>query len=271
MKNPSRQALLSACAGWALLSTSFGALAQGFGMHVAPPRFELKATPGDRLREAIQITNPEPTIGRYAVHTADWRLNDKGEIGFDEGDPGAQSCRPWVRIERRKLSVAAGASRAYRFEVHVPAEAKSQECRFAIMVGSDPDSEQGIKLGQVNVPVGGQIAVIVYVAVAGAKPELRYKGLRKSIVNSVPVPVAVLENTGSAHGRPEGILIAKDSSGKEFEVYVNAIPILPGQTREAPIFPSNVDTRGVKFDFPVTLRGTIEWEGGRQEVNQTIR
>jgi hypothetical protein len=32
-----------------------------------------------------------------------------------------------------------------------------------------------------------------------------------------------------------------------------------------------VDTRGVKFDFPVTLRGTIEWEGGKQEVNQTIR
>jgi hypothetical protein len=263
-------ALRLAAVAAALLAPA-GAPAQGFGMHVAPPRFELSAAPGDRVREVIQITNPEPTVGRYAAFTADWNLNEKGEIAFNEGEPGAGSCRPWVRIERRKVSVAPGASRAYRFEVHVPADATAKECRFAIMVGSDPESEKGMRLGQVNVPVGGQIAVIVYVAVAGAKPELHFKGLRKGIANSVPVPVAVFENTGNAHGRPEGILVAKDASGKEFEVYVNAIPILPGQTREAPIFPSNVDTgRAVKFVFPLTLKGTIEWQGGKQVVNQTL-
>jgi len=256
----------------AVLWCPVSASAQGFGMHIAPPRFELKAAAGDRVREVIQITNPEPSIGRYAAFTADWNLNEKGEIAFNEAAPGPGSCRPWVRIERRKISVSPGTSRAYRFEVHVPPDAKPQECRFAIMVGSDPESEKGMRLGQVNVPVGGQIAVIVYVAVAGAKPQLHFKGLRKGIANSVPVPVAVLENTGNAHGRPEGILVAKDRSGKEFEVYVNAIPILPGQTREAPIYPSNADTgKGVKFDFPVSLKGAIEWEGGKQEVDQTIQ
>jgi hypothetical protein len=256
----------------AALCFPLAALAQGFGMHVAPPRFELKAAAGEKVREVIQITNPEPVIGRYAAFTSDWSLNDKGEIAFNEGEPGPGSCRPWVRIERRKISVSPGSSRAYRFEVHVPPDAKPQECRFAIMVGSDPESEKGMRLGQVNVPVGGQIAVIVYVAVAGAKPQLQFKTLRKGIANSVPVPVAVLENTGNAHGRPEGILIAKDRSGKEFEAYVNAIPILPGQVREAPIYPTNADTgRGVSFEFPVSLRGTIEWEGGKQDINQTIR
>jgi len=255
----------------AALSFPASALAQGFGMHVAPPRFELKAAPGDRVREVIQITNPEPNIGRYAAFTADWNLNEKGEITFNEGAPGADSCRPWVRIERRKFGVSPGGTRAYRFEVHVPPDAKAQECRFAIMVGSDPDAEKGMQLGRANVPVGGQIAVIVYVAVGGAKPLLQFKGLRKGVANSVPVPVAVLQNTGSAHGRPEGVLIARDRSGKEFEVYVNSIPILPGQTREAPIYPSAVDTkRGVKFDFPIRLKGNIEWEGGKQEVDQTI-
>jgi len=254
------------------ISCPASALAQAFGMHVAPPRFELKATPGERLREVIQITNPEPNIGRYAAFTADWSLNEKGEIAFNEGAPQPGSCRPWVRIERRKFGVSPGSTRAYRFEVHVPPDVKSQECRFAIMVGSDPAAEKGMQLGRANVPVGGQIAVIVYVAVGGAKPSLQFKGLRKGIANSVPVPVAVLQNTGTAHGRPEGVLIAKDRSGKEFEVYVNSIPILPGQTREAPIYPSAVDpTRGVKFDFPVSLKGKIEWEGGKQEVDQTIR
>lgn len=253
------------------LACPASALAQGFGMHIAPPRFELKAAPGDRVREVIQITNPEPNIGRYAAFTADWTLNEKGEIAFNEGAPLPGSCRPWVRIERRKFGVSPGGTRAYRFEVHVPPDAKAQECRFAIMVGSDPEAEKGMRLGRANVPVGGQIAVIVYVAVGGAKPSLQFKGLRRGIANSVPVPVAVLQNTGNAHGRPEGVLIARDRSGKEFEVYVNTIPILPGQTREAPIYPSTVDTkRGVQFDFPVSLKGKIEWEGGRHEVDQTI-
>lgn len=256
----------------AALSYPASASAQGFGMHVAPPRFELKAAAGARVREVIQITNPEPSVGRYAAFTADWSLNEKGEIAFDEGQPRGDSCRPWVRIERRKFNVSPGSTRAYRFEVHVPPDAKPRECRFAIMVGSDPESEKGVRLGQANVPVGGQIAVIVYVAVAGAKPQLQFKGLRRGIANSIPVPVAILENTGNAHGRPEGILIAKDRSGKEFEVYVNSIPILPGQTREAPIYPSNVDTAtGVKFDFPISLKGAIEWQGGKQEINQTIQ
>jgi len=133
-------------------------------------------------------------------------------------------------------------------------------------------SEDRYRSLQANVPVGGQIAVIVYVAVAGAKPQLQFKGLRRGVANSIAVPVAILENTGNAHGRPEGILVAKDRSGKEFEVYVNSIPILPGQTREAPIYPSTVDTAtGVKFDFPISLKGAIEWQGGKQEINQTIQ
>ena len=255
----------------AVLSCPLAASAQGFGMHIAPPRFELKADAGARVREVIQVTNPEPAVGRYAAFTADWNLNEKGEIAFNEGAPWPNSCRPWVRIERRKFSVSPGGTRPYRFEVHVPADAKPQECRFAIMVGSDPESEKGVRLGQANVPVGGQIAVIVYVAVAGAKPALQFMGLRKGIANSIPVPVVILRNTGNAHGRPEGILVAKDRSGKEFEVYVNSIPILPGQTREAPIYPAKVDTaKGVKFDFPVSLKGAVEWEGGKQEINQTI-
>lgn len=254
------------------LSYPIAASAQGFGMHIAPPRFELKAAAGARVREVIQITNPEPAVGRYAAFTADWNLTEKGEIAFHEREPLPGSCRPWVRVERRKFNVSPGSTRPYRFEVHVPADAKPQECRFAIMVGSDPESEKGVRLGQANVPVGGQIAVIVYVAVAGAKPQLQFKGLRKGIANSVPVPVVVLENTGNAHGRPEGILVAKDRSGKEFEVYVNSIPILPGQTREAPIYPSNVDpAKGVRFDFPVSLKGAVEWEGSKQEIDLTVQ
>jgi hypothetical protein len=177
-----------------------------------------------------------------------------------------------VRIERRQFSVSPNATRSYRFEVHIPGDAKPSECRFALMLGSDPAAEQDLKIGQVNIPVGGQIGVIVYVAIAGAQPKLVYKGLRKEAVDSATVPVAVIQNSGDAHGRPEGVLRGTDASGKEFEMMVNAIPILPGQTRSVPIYAINADgSAGANFAYPVKIKGTIEWDGGNQEIDETVR
>ena len=248
------------------------AFAQGFGLHVSPPRFELSAKPGEKVREAIQVTNPNLALGRYAAHTADWTLSEKGALQFNEGDPTSGSCRPWVRIERRQFSVSPNATRTYRFEVHIPDDAKPGECRFALMLGSDPAAEQGVNVGNINLPIGGQIGVIVYVAIGGAQPKLVYKGLRKETVDSAVVPVAIIENAGGAHGRPEGVLRGTDASGKEFEMMVNAIPILPGQTRAVPIYGINPDgSAGANFAFPVRMKGTIEWDGGKQEIDAIVR
>jgi len=256
----------------AALAPCAAALAQGFALHVSPPRFELKAKPGENVREAIQVTNPDIALGRYAAHTADWTLTEKGALQFNEGDPTTGSCRPWVRIERRQFTVTPNATRTYRFELHVPQDAKPGECRFALMLGSDPAAEQGVRMGQINIPVGGQIGVIVYVAIGDAQAKLVYKGMRKEAVDSATVPVAVIQNTGNAHGRPEGVLSGTDAAGKEFEVMVNAIPILPGQTRSVPMYAINPDgSAGTKFAYPVRIKGTIEWDGGKQQIDETVR
>ncbi|MDH4189929.1 MAG: hypothetical protein OEW21_06970 [Betaproteobacteria bacterium] len=256
----------------AALTAPGAAQAQGFALHVSPPRFELKTKPGEKLREAIQVTNPSFVLGRYAAHTADWTLSELGTLQFSEGDPAAGSCRPWVRIERRQFTVPANATRAYRFEVLVPDSAPAGECRFALMLGSDPAAEQGVRIGQASFPVGGQIGVIVYVAVGGAQPKLVFKGLRKETVDSAVLPVAVIENTGNAHGRPEGVLRATDASGREFEMTVSEIPILAGQTRSVPINLVNADGKTAgKFTFPLKLKGTIEWDGGKQDIDETVR
>lgn len=265
-------ALLSLSIAGAALVPQGTAFAQGFGLHVSPPRFELRAKPGENLREAIQVTNPNLNLGRYAAHTADWTLTEKGALQFNEGDPSSGSCRPWVRIERRQFSVTPNATRTYRFEVHVPQDAKPGECRFALMLGSDPAAEQGVSIGQISIPVGGQIGVIVYVAIGSAQPKLAYKGVRKEVVDSATVPVAVIENAGDAHGRPEGVLRGTDAAGKEFEMMVNAIPILPGQTRSVPLYAINPDgSAGANFAYPIRIKGTIEWDGGKQEIDETVR
>ena len=76
---------------------------------------------------------------------------------FNDGVPNESSCRPWVRIERRKLTVPAGATKSYRFEVHVPADLEAGECRFALLLSADPKTIEPMGLGSIRMPVVGLV------------------------------------------------------------------------------------------------------------------
>src|SRR5690348_17637502 len=90
-----RRSALAACAIAALFLSPH---AMAFAGLVSPPRFELRAKPGEVLHEVLDIGNDAAVPDEFSVSTADWRLNDQGGVEFQEPlQPG--SCRPWVRIE----------------------------------------------------------------------------------------------------------------------------------------------------------------------------
>ena len=98
-------------------------VAQGFAALVSPPRFELRAKPGERQREVMEITNGGQSPARYRFRTADWALGADGQIiVYEELQP--TSCRPWVAIERGVVELPAGGRLRYRFEVTPPADVR---------------------------------------------------------------------------------------------------------------------------------------------------
>ena len=113
--------LACAIASFSALVLAEPAHAGTFDVSISPPRIEQRAKPGKIARNSLAITNFASEPGRYLVKTADWGLTEEGRVTFNEGAPDERSCRPWVRIERRQLTVPAGATKGYRFEVHVPA------------------------------------------------------------------------------------------------------------------------------------------------------
>ena len=148
-----------------------GARAQdGFSALISPPRVETNTKPGQTTRQVLEVTQVGPIAGRFRIYTMDWSLNPGGGVDFvEELKPG--SCRPWVALERRELSVAGNGKVRFRFEISPPADAPAQECRFAIMFeGLDTSKATS---GVVNFPVSGRIGVIVYAAMAGTKPDLK--------------------------------------------------------------------------------------------------
>jgi hypothetical protein len=233
------------------------ALAQGFAALVSPPRFELVAKPGDRLRDVIEITNAGAQASRYKLRTADWSMDASATVKFDDAlSPG--SCRPWVAIERREMQVSPGGKYRYRFEVAVPADAPVGECRFAILLEGD---DQKVDAGGLAFPVSGRLGIIVYVIVGDAQPNLAIVDAKVAKVSGETLPVVMVANTGTAHGRLAGFLSGTDASGRKLEFTPSSLPILPGETRAISLGIYREKDEPMQVAYPVTISGKLEWNG----------
>lgn len=241
-----------------------------FAAAVSPPRFELTAEPGQVLRQVVEIAHVGAAAADYRVYTNDWTLGAGGELSyFDELTPG--SCRPWVAIERRSVTIAAATKLRYRFEVAPPPGTPPGECRFALMIESQPAAAGA---GAANFPMSGRIAVIVYVRIGGVAPELRIEGTLSTRIDGRDVPALRVRNIGAATGRLVGFLDARDAEGRLLELAPDAIPVLPGMTRVVgllPVLPA--DRPGEPLPrvqaWPLAVKGTLE-VGGQPGARLTL-
>ena len=252
--------LLAAC----LAAPSF-VVAQGFALYVSPPRFEVKAKAGETRRLILEFSHVGHETGHYRVYTNDWELKDDVSVQFRDA-LAQDSCRPWVAVERRELTIAPNGRYRFRFEITPPADTPPRECRFALMVEGLDTSK--MDQGTFSFPVAGRIGVIVYVQIGGAEPKLSFGRAFVQVQKGERVPVVEVSNTGNAHGRLEGFLTGKDAMGKEFDMAPDDVPILPGKTRAIVLHP--VFEEGKKpsaIQYPLTVKGALEWGKNRESLD----
>ena len=246
-----------------------------FALRISPPNFEFRVKPGEIIRDTISVENTDVNKGVYTVRTADWALNKHGGVVIFPADQplASASCRPWTRIERKTLNLAPNRVKRYRFEVHVPHNTPDGECRFAIVFNPSMDAGDAMSMDNLNVPVMGSVAVIVYATVGNAIADLSFEGAKRLDKGEEIVAAIGLRNTGAAHARPYGSLKAKDAKGKSAELLVVPFPVLPGETRDIRLA---VDPRisGIEnmdaLEFPITLEGVVEWDGGKLKIDTTV-
>lgn len=240
--------------------------AQDFAAVVSPPRFEIRAQPGERIRQVVEITNAGPQPSRYHLHTEDWMLGADGGVTFSE-ELAPDSCRSWVAIERREIDVPGGGRYRYRFEVQPPPDATPGECRFALMIEGDPQTVQ--TESGLPVSVSGRIGVIVYVRVGEATAELQLVETGVADTTTGFIPTLTVRNSGNAHARLDGFLTGADARGRKLEFSPSTLPILPGETRVIPLSASDGSVAINDLAYPVRVAGVIEWGDGRRiEIDQ---
>ena len=239
-------------------------LAQGFAAGITPSRFELEAEPGALIRETVTIVNPGTADAEYLFRTVDWQLDEASGVQYVEDTLAEGSCRPWVRLERRNVTIRAGASRNYRFEVQVPADAAPGLCRFAIMIEPSEAYTARIGDGEVSLPIVGRYAVIENL------------GLSRIDSSGLQLPAITVRNTGTAHDRASGQITAVDATDTRYSLVPSSFPVLPGRTETLAFLPET-DTAGQspltlerQLQYPVRLNGRIEIGGQSIEIDATV-
>jgi hypothetical protein len=230
--------------------------AQEFAALVTPPRVEVSSEAGNTIRQTLEITHVGANASTYRVYTADWTYGKDGTVSFFE-PLQPNSCRPWVALERKELTLNPQAKRRFRFEIAVPPDAPAGECRFAIMIeGSDitVSTESGVSF-----PMAGRLGVIVYAKIGKGAPVIEIVSARTVMADGRETPAIEVRNTGNAHGRLAGILNAKDASGASFEVMPNALPIMVGESRTVLLLIASDDKNPARPRFPLEVSGNIEW------------
>ncbi|MCY7389180.1 MAG: hypothetical protein LH481_14190 [Burkholderiales bacterium] len=248
----------------AIAMSSTALHAQGFSAVISPPRFEVLLQPGKTSRQVIEITHVSSQSGKYRVYTNDWSLGEDGNAVFTE-ELAPNSCRPWVALEKRELSLGANGKIRFRFEISAPPDAVSMECRFGIMIEG---LEQVIKTeGSLSFPVSGRVGVIVYATVGDARPKLEITNMGAGLHEGNLVPQLQVSNSGNAHGRLGGFVSGVDATGQKIDFVPEALPILPARTRIIPLVASVPGGAAVKVTYPLTVKGNLEWSDQKTAID----
>lgn len=249
------------------LAIGLGLLAAGsahaeFAAAVSPPRFEFDVQAGHTQRQVLEISHAGTAPGRYRIYTADWQMSPSGDLEFSDALlPG--SCRPWVALERREVTVAPRARLRFRFEVAPPAGTAPTECRFALMVEG---AEDAASAGATRFPVSGRIGVIVYARVGGVAPQLRVESFRVAKIDGRELPALLVRNEGQATGRLTGFLSGRDAQGRFVDLAPSSLPVLPGMSRLIALMPvpplDKPNATAPAIDaWPLQVEGSLETQG----------
>ena len=246
--------------------------AAAFSAGIAPSRFELRGRPGQVIRDTVVVMNAGQQPAGYRFHTADWTFGDDGGLEYIEDRLAEGSCRPWVRLERKEIQIAARGQKRYRFEIHIPEDAAPGLCKLAIMIEPAETASAAVGSdGQIRFPVVGRYAVIVYVTIGDAQPDIQFEGLGRHMMGELTLPTLLLRNVGNTHGRTFGRITATDADGQRHVLIASDFPILPGREEEIMLIPDDMENGRVdhiRMRYPLQVEGRFEVGGQRFTVEQ---
>jgi hypothetical protein len=186
----------------------------GVAVKVQPTTIDESVEPGQTIEGTLRVTNENGGTQTYFISTRDVTgMTDVGRPEFAaEGSIDELSASTWIRPSIREVDIAVGETVEIPYEITIPQSASPGSYFAAFFVTRE--AEVALESGA---GVGFHVASLVNLRVKGDVVEdmqFREFYTDKSFYTEPTVLFTTrLENTGTVHERPRGIISISDSFG----------------------------------------------------------
>ncbi|MCH8821673.1 hypothetical protein IID23_04110 [Patescibacteria group bacterium] len=207
------------------------------GIQVSAPIYNFTIDPGESAQEIVKVRNVGDTTRIFYPEVFDFKpLNETGAPDFiidAQDDSYTYSLASWVKISTEGIKLEPNESSALNFIINVPADAEPGGHYAGILFGTSPP-----KVGGTQIAISNKVGSLILVRVAGdAKEQANVEEFStpKSFLENGPVLFTVrINNTGSVHIQPKGVIEIKNTFGKTvntISINENSANILPQSIR----------------------------------------
>jgi hypothetical protein len=199
-------------------STSVAYAQDGVGIRIQPSTLDERADPGTSLEGVLTVTNQDGGRQKYYLATRNIEnMDDSGRPVFSK-TPATDSMEAaaWIQLSVPDIELEQGASVDVPYRIDVPANASPGSYFAAIFVTREAD-----RVTESGAGVGFQVASLLNLRVNGNALEgiiIREFSTNKAFYTKPEVTFTTrIENTGTVHERPRGIIEITDLFGKKVD------------------------------------------------------
>jgi len=210
---------------------SFQTNAQTEGITISPLTFELVANPGYKLTNTVKLYNPSDNIISIKMSAEDFRATgESGQVIVEPQEDLTYSLKRWVKIEPTEFTLKSKEEKFVSFTISVPNNAEPGG-KYGSILASTTGMIQKEAIGAA---IAQKVGALLLLTVSGETKESLI--LKEFSLSESPESVSFkvrLENNGTVHLRPKGLIVIENCQGKKIEdLEVPATNILPGAIRE---------------------------------------
>jgi len=213
---------------------SFKTNAQTGGITIFPLTFELSTKPGETLINTVKIYNPTENIISIKMEIEDFKPEgETGRVIVEPGEDITYSLKKWVKIEPTEFTLKSKEEKFVSFTISVPGNAEPGGKYGALLASTTSVIGKEV----ISAAVAQKVGALIILTVSGEIKEnmvLKEFSVSESS-GSVSFKIR-MENNGTVHLRPKGLIAIENCQGKKIEdLEIPTLNILPGAIRESDI------------------------------------
>ncbi len=200
---------------------------------VSPKLLELTANPGETLNNTFRLTNAsDDSIEVKATAKNFTPLGEEGAVDLTE-DKTTYAISEWTTVDPEQTTIAASQIKDFEVTIDVPKNAEPGSHFGSVVFQTIPPEQEG------NVAlVSQEIAPVILIKIAGDITETaeieEFKTSKSNYSNEPTIEfISRIKNTGSAHFKPTGQIVIKNTFGNEVKkIDLEQKNVLPDSIRQ---------------------------------------